>query len=306
MKKIDVSSNRKNSINMKTLKISLVAASLLVAFMLIFSACTKNGIDSSAGGKVAIYLTDGPGEFDSVFIDIQKVEVKIDTSTGYRNNDDRCKDDDDRDDHQKRRDDYGEWVNINFTPAIIDVLSLRNGVETKLGEANILAGTVRKIRITLGTQNRVVKNGVSSTLELRNETNNFLYVKLYDKHRQRMSDSTSVSVWVDFDVANSIYEKDGKFYLKPVLRPFNNKNFGVVEGKVLPLEAKAVVRITNGAGFNGVALPNREGKFKLRGLESGTYTVTVQGLAPYVDKVISNVVVTKGKETELGVITLTQ
>lgn len=306
MKTNYVSSNRKNSINMKTLKISLVAASLLVAFMLIFSACTKNGIDSSAGGKVAIYLTDGPGEFDSVFIDIQKVEVKIDTSTGYRNNDDRCKDDDDRDDHQKRRDDYGEWVNINFTPAIIDVLSLRNGVETKLGEANILAGTVRKIRITLGTQNRVVKNGVSSTLELRNETNNFLYVKLYDKHRQRMSDSTSVSVWVDFDVANSIYEKDGKFYLKPVLRPFNNKNFGEVEGKVLPLEAKAVVRITNGAGFNGVALPNREGNFKLRGLESGTYTVTVQGLAPYVDKVISNVVVTKGKETELGVITLTQ
>jgi hypothetical protein len=129
-------------------------------------------------------------------------------------------------------------------------------------------------------------------------------VKLYDKHRQRSADSTSVSVWVDFDVANSIYEKDGKFYLKPVLRPFNNNNFGVVEGKVLPLAAKAVVRITNGAGFNGVALPNREGKFKLRGLESGTYTVTVQGIAPYVDKVISNVVVTKGKETELGVITL--
>jgi hypothetical protein len=179
-------------------------------------------------------------------------------------------------------------------------------VETKLGEANIAFGTVRKIRITLGTQNRVVKNGVSSTLELRNETNNFLYVKLYDKHRQRSADSTSVSVWVDFDVANSIYEKDGKFYLRPVLRPFNNKNFGEVEGKVLPLEAKAVVRITNGAGFNGVALPNREGKFKLRGLESGTYTVSVQGLAPYKDKVISNIVVTKGKETELGVITLTK
>jgi hypothetical protein len=292
--------------NMKTFKISLLAASLLAAFLLIFSACTKNGIDASAGGKVAVYLTDGPGEFDSVFIDIQKVEVKIDTSSAYKDNDDRCKDDDDRDDHQKRKDDYGEWVNINFTPAIIDVLSLRNGVETKLGEANILTGTVRKIRITLGTQNRVVKAGVSSTLELRNETNNFLYVKLYNKHRQRMADSTSVSVWVDFDVANSIYEKDGKFYLKPVLRPFNNRNFGSVEGEVLPLAAKAVVRISNSAGFNGVALPDREGEFKLRGLEPGTYTVTVQGIPPYVDKVISNVVVTKGKETELGVITLTQ
>lgn len=291
---------------MKTLKISLVAASLLVAFLLIFSACTKTGIDTSAGGKVSVFLTDGPGEFDSVFIDIQKVEVKIDTNSVYKDKDDRCDDDDDRDDDQKRKDEYGEWVNINFTPAIIDVLGLRNGVETKLGEANILAGTVRKIRITLGTQNRVVKNGVSSTLELKNDTKNFLYVKLYDKHRQRQSDNNNVSVWVDFDVANSIYEKNGKFYLKPVLRPFNNKNFGVVEGEVLPLAAKAVVRITNGAGFNGVALPDREGEFKLRGLESGTYTVTVEGISPYVDKVISNIVVTKGKETDLGVITLTQ
>ena len=306
MKKHVDNPNSKNSMNMKTLKISLIAASLLVAFMLIFSSCTKNALDVNAGGKVTVYLTDGPGEFDSVFIDIQKVEVKIDTNSTYKKDDDRCKDDDDRDDHERRRDEYGEWVNINFTPTIIDVLSLRNGVEAKLGEANISTGTVRKIRITLGTQNRVVKNGVSSTLELRNETNNFLYVKLYNKHRQRMSDSTSVSVWVDFDVANSIYEKNGKFYLKPVLRPFNNKNFGEVEGKVLPLEAKAVVRITDGAGFNGVALPNRKGEFELRGLEPGTYTVTVEGIAPYLDKVISNVVVTKGKETELGVITLTQ
>lgn len=291
---------------MKTLKISLVAASLLAAILLIFSACTKAGIEANAGGKVNVFLTDGPGEFDSVFIDIQKVEVKIDTNSAYKDKDDRCDDDDDRDDDQKRKDEYGEWVNINFTPAIIDVLTLRNGVETKLGDANILTGTVRKIRITLGTQNRVVKNGVSSTLELKNETKNFLYVKLYDKHKQRHSDSTSVSVWVDFDVANSIYEKNGKFYLKPVLRPFNNKNFGEVEGEVLPLAAKAVVRITNGTGFNGVALPDREGEFKLRGLEPGTYTVTIQGIPPYVDKVISNVVVTKGKETDLGVITLTQ
>ena len=106
---------------MKTFKISLIAASLLVAFMLIFSACTKSDINASAGGKVSVFLTDGPGEFDSVFIDIQKVEVKIDNDSLYKNDDDRCKDDDDRDDDQKRKDDYGEWVNISFTPAIIDV-----------------------------------------------------------------------------------------------------------------------------------------------------------------------------------------
>ena len=287
---------------MKTNKIFLGMASLVVALAVFLSACTKNDVKASRG-DVSIYLTDGPGEFDSVCIDITKVEVKVDNDSLHKHHDDHGKDDDDRDDHEKRKDGYGEWVDINFTPAIIDILSLRNGVETKLGEANIATGTVRKIRITLGSRNRVVVGGKSDTLELKNETNNLLYVKLSSKHRQRSADS-STKVWVDFDIAKSIYEKNGKYYLKPVLRPFCNDNYGEVEGKVLPLEAKAVVRITNGAGFDGVALPNREGKFKLRGLESGTYTVTVEGLSPYLKETISNVVVTKGKDTELGTITL--
>jgi len=287
---------------MKTNKLFLGLASFVVAFALFLSACTKNDVNASRG-NVSIFLTDGPGEFDSVFIDITKVEVKVDNDSLHKHQDDHGKDDDDRDDHEKRKDGYGEWVDINFKPAIIDILSLRNGVETKLGEKNIAAGIVRKIRITLGSQNRVVVGGKSNTLELKNETNNLLYVKLSSKHRQRSADS-STKVWVDFDIARSIEEKGGKYYLRPVLRPFCNDNYGEVEGKVLPLAAKAVVRITNGAGFDGVALPNREGEFKLRGLESGTYTVTVEGIAPYLKETISNVVVTKGKDTELGTITL--
>jgi hypothetical protein len=287
---------------MKTNKLFLGLASLVLALAVFLTACTKNGVNASSG-NLSVYLTDGPGEYDSVFIDITKVEVKVDNDSLHKHRDDHGKDDDDRDDHERRKDSYGEWVDISFTPAIIDILSLRNGVETKLGDANIAAGTVRKIRITLGSRNRVVKDSVSYPLELRNETNNLLYVKLYDKHRQRRADS-STKVWVDFDIANSISEKDGRFFLRPVLRPFCNDNFGEVEGKVLPLEAKAVVRITNGAGFNGVALPDRKGEFKLRGLETGTYTVTVEGIAPYLKETISNVSVTKGKETELGTITL--
>jgi hypothetical protein len=287
---------------MKTNKLFLGLASLVLALAVFLTACTKNGVNASSG-NLSVYLTDGPGEYDSVFIDITKVEVKVDNDSLHKHRDDHGKDDDDRDDHEKRKDSYGEWVDISFTPAIIDILSLRNGVETKLGDANIAAGTVRKIRITLGSRNRVVKDSVSYPLELRNETNNLLYVKLYDKHRQRRADS-STKVWVDFDIASSISEKDGRFFLRPVLRPFCNDNFGEVEGKVLPLEAKAVVRITDGAGFNGVALPDRKGEFKLRGLETGTYTVTVEGIAPYLKETITNVSVTKGKETELKTITL--
>ena len=183
------------------------------------------------------------------------------------------------------------------------MLSLRNGIETQLGTANIDAGTVRKIRITLGTKNTVVKTGVTYDLLLVNETSNFLYIKLYDNHRER-GNRNDVKVWVDFDIANSIVEANGKFYLKPVLRPFCNANFGEIEGKVLPLDAKAVVRVSDGAGFNAVALPSREGEFKVRGLNDGTYTVTVEGLAPYKSQTIRNVVVKKGEDTKIGTITL--
>ena len=286
---------------MKTSKLFLGIASAMIAMVLVFSACTKSGVNENS--SVAIFLTDGPGDFDAVNIDIQKVEVKVDKDEKYKRDDNRNRMDDDKDDHMKRKDDFGEWIDLGFAPKIIDVLSLRNGIETQLGTANIDAGTVRKIRITLGTKNTVVKTGVTYDLVLVNETSNFLYIKLYDNHRER-GNRNDVKVWVDFDIANSIVEANGKFYLKPVLRPFCNANFGEIEGKVLPLDAKAVVRVSDGAGFNAVALPSREGEFKVRGLNDGTYTVTVEGLAPYKSKTIRNVVVKKGEDTKIGTITL--
>jgi hypothetical protein len=292
---------------MKTFNAVLRSISILLISGILFVSCSKNNNAGLDSGKFSVYITDAPGEFESVFIDIQKVEVKIDDNPSHSSSDTHGDSDDDKDDHTQSRDDYGYWTNINFTPAVIDILSLRNGVEAKLGEVNVDKGTVRKIRLTLGVRNTIVVGGKTYNLELRNETNNYLYVKLNDRHKQRgNTTSTNMASWIDFDIAKSIEEKNGVFLLRPVLRPFCNSNYGEVEGTIQPLAAKPVVRITNGTGFNGAALPNREGKFKLRGLEPGTYTVTIQGVAPYVDKIISNVVVTKGKETGLGVITLTQ
>jgi hypothetical protein len=286
---------------MKTNKFFLGLASAVIAVVLVFSACTKSGVNGNS--SVAVFLTDGPGDFEAVNIDIQKVEVKVDKDEKHKRDDNRNGLDDDKDDHMKRKDDFGEWIDLNFTPKVIDVLSLRNGIETQLGTANIDAGTVRKIRITLGTKNSVVKGGVTYDLLMDSQTSNFLYIKLFDKHRER-GNRNDVKVWVDFDIANSIVESNGKFYLKPVLRPFCNANFGEIEGKVLPLDAKAVVRVSDGAGFNAVALPSREGEFKVRGLADGTYMVTVEGIAPYIKQTINNVIVKKGEDTKIGTITL--
>ena len=228
---------------MKTNKFFLGIASAVIAIVLVFSACTKSGVNEN--GAVAVFLTDGPGDFDAVNIDIQKVEVKVDKDEKNKRDENRNRLDDDKDDHLKRKDDFGEWIDLGFASKIIDVLSLRNGIETQLGTANIDAGTVRKIRITLGTKNSVVKAGVTYDLLLDSQTSNFLYVKLFDDHRER-GNRNDVKVWVDFDIASSIVEANGKFYLKPVLRPFCNAHFGEIEGKILPSNKEGFVKNEKG------------------------------------------------------------
>ena len=283
---------------MKTKNLFIAFASLLIVFAMSFSSCSKNGVNN--GNAIQVYLTDGPGDFEAVNLDIQKVEVKLDNDDKHSKDDRFGDNDDDKDDHTKKKDDFGEWVDLAYTPAVVDVLKLRNGVEKMLADGNV-TGTVRKIRITLGTNNTVVKGGVTSTLNLINETNNFLYIKLNDEHRERGA-SNGLKVWVDFDIANSISELNGKFYLRPVLRPFCNANFAEAEGRVLPEGIKPTVTFSNGLGFNSIAIPAPNGEFKIRGLKEGTYSVTYTAVG-YVSQT-KTVTVTKGKDTKMDTVTL--
>jgi len=287
---------------MKTKNLILATLAIVFTFAVALTSCTKNGMNANSS-SIKVMLTDGPGDFDAVNIDIQKVEVKVDNDSMHCK-DDRFGDvDDDRDDHLQRRDQFGQWIDLNYTPGVIDVLTLRNGVESQLAAGNI-TGRVRKIRITLGTNNSVVKGGVTYPLTLQNETNNFLYIKLHDEHRGRdaAAGNNGTKVSVDFDIANSIVEVNGAFYLRPVLRPFCDENFAAAIGKVLPEGIKPTVTFSDGNGFNAVALPAPSGEFKIRGLREGTYTVTYAATG-YVSQTQS-VTVKKGEVTKLDLVTL--
>ena len=276
----------------------LAATSLL---LLGFTSCSKD--DSNSSQKLDIYLTDGPGDFGAVFIDITSVEIKVDTSAAHRHDDSFGDNDGHGDDHLQRRDGFGVWQTVNFTPGVYDVLQLRNGIDSLIASTTV-NGTVRKIRFTLGTNNSVVVGGVTYPLTLINPTNNFLYVNLNDRHRGR-GNGGSMAVWVDFDLGRSIVYANGVYYLKPVLRPFCNTNFGEVEGRVLPLAAQATVKVYNNTD-TAVAIPNPDGRFKVRGLTPGNYSVLIDGISPYIDTTLTNVNVAAGRDTRLGEITLRQ
>jgi len=277
-----------------------------VSCALLITACQKENSDSNstAAKKLSVYLTDDPCNFDSVFIDIRYVEVKIDTSTAHMNDDHYGDDDDNGDDDHEHSDRYGKWDTLSIRPGVYDVMKFRNGIDTLLGTANLPSGKIRKIRLTLGTNNSVVVNGVSHPLNLLPGTNNYAYVKLKDEDHDDVSPTQS-SLWLDFDVCRSIISENGQYYLKPVLKPFGKNHYGSIEGKVMPAAAKAFVQAYNTTD-SASAIPGSDGEYKIRGLHNGTYSVTFKGSNGYKDTTVTNLTVHEGQETHVPTITLHQ
>ena len=292
-----------------TRKIFLGFGMLLITMSVIISACQKqtaNTAPTSTTGarQVSLYLTDDPCNYDSVFIDIRYVEVKVDTSTQTMNDDHHGDDDRDGDDDHQHHDQYGIWDTLAVNPGVYNIIRLRNGVDTLLASSGIPAGKIRKIRLTLGTNNSVVVAGVSHPLSLFPGTNNYVYVKIHDEDEDHHS-STQTAIWIDFNVCESIKMIGGQYYLKPVLKPFGKDHFGEIEGKVFPAAAHATVFARNAAD-SATAIPENDGEYEIHGLRQGAYSITFRGSAGYRDSTITNVQVRNGQKTHIANITLHQ
>ncbi|MGH2647335.1 MAG: DUF4382 domain-containing protein [Ginsengibacter sp.] len=293
---------------MKFKKTLLRFGLIMTTLTLLIVACQKNNTpiaNSSQARNVAVYLTDDPCRYDSVFIDIRYVELKIDTNSLHMNDDHWGDNDDDhRCDHQ-HFDQDGFWDTLSIRSGVYDILSLRNGIDTILGTANIPAGKIRKIRLTLGTDNSVVISGTSYPLNLFPGINNYVYVKIHDADEDDHFRSGQTSMWLDFNACRSILWRNGQYYLTPFLTIFALHNTGGIEGTVLPGTAQPFVTAWSSTD-TASALPGHNGEYKIRGLSAGTYSVQFQGSFGYNDTTINNVEVQNNGEVHLPAITLHQ
>jgi hypothetical protein len=263
------------------------------AVSIVFYSCQKeissdNTPDVNKPHSVTIYLTDHQTPvFDSVFIDLQRLEVKLEDDTLPN----------------------GGWVNLNIRAGVYNILRFRNGLDTLFATGTLPNARVKKVRLTLGTQNSVMKDGQSFPLRIHD--NDREVVANLESSNFEITSTGQVLFWIDFDASRSIQvDNSGSgnnngYRLKSHIKIFTRSSSGRIEGRVLPLAANAVVRAINGTD-TATAIPENDGEFKIVGLRAGTYSVFFDGQNNYNDTTIHNVIVRNREDTHLPTVTLHQ
>lgn len=241
-------------------------------FLLNITSCSDNAEDNSSSATLNVRLTDDPADYDAVNIDIQRVEINSN----------------------------GKWVELNFpNPGIYNLLDLKNGADVVLGQAILPPGNVSQMRMVLGTNNTIVRNGISYPLQTPSAQQSGLKFNW----NQNLEGNGAYTVWLDFDAGRSIVTTgNGSFILKPVIKAFSELTNGQIKGYVAPQSANAVVHAIAANDTIATAIPNSDGFFMFSGLNQGSYTVSydADNSTGYLDENTNSVVVTYGQITDLG------
>jgi hypothetical protein len=232
---------------------------------LVFASCK----DETSTTEYTIRLTDGPGPFTAVNIDIQSIEL-----TGKNS----------------------ELVTLNTMAGIYNLLDLTNGVDTIIATAGLEISQVKQIRLILGPNNTVEINGQIYPLSTPSADQSGLKIKV----NHTLQPGEVYPVLLDFDAAKSIVETGkGEYKLKPVLRTIDKKTTGTIKGAIQPKTISAVIEVSgNGNSYSTIA--NKDGKFMIQGLAAGDYTVTIIPAPPYLSMTLNNVNVVIGHTTDMG------
>lgn len=268
--------------------------SILVTTVLamVLYSCQKDlssgSTDPSKPHPITIYLTDHQTPvFDSVFIHITGLQVKLEDDTLPNDG----------------------WVNLTINPGVYNILRFRNGIDTLFSSGTLPNARVKKVKLLLGTQNTVMKDGRTFALRVKDEDREV--IANLDASNFEISNG-QVLFWIDFDAGNSIQvDNSGSgnnngYRLKSHIKIFTRSRSGSIEGRVLPRAADPIVKAIAGSD-TATAIPfDDNGEFKIVGLNAGTYTLLIDGQNGYNDTTITNVIVRNREDTHVPVITLHQ
>lgn len=264
----------------------------LITGLAIFAlACSSDDDNPSSGSaRVNILLVDAPASYEEVWIEVLAVRVKVDEDGTH----DDLNDDDDE----------SSWVEIAYDESQpINLLDLTGGNSKLLGTEDFPEGEIKQIRLILGDDNYVIKNGDRFDMKTPSAQQSGLKIKV-DEH---IDGGMTYNLIIDFDAAKSIVEagNSGQIILKPVLRAYLDEVAAGIMGQILPLEAQPV-KVTAQKGDDTMnTFVDANGKYKITGLDGGTYKLIFTPNEAYNPVVLEGILVEEGKLRSVDPVVLT-
>ena len=247
---------------------------LLSAISLIFAACDSD----ETNARVQIWLTDAPGDFQEVNVDIQGVEI-----------------------HSAEGEQGSGWKTLVVNKGVYNLLELTNGIDTLLGETEIPGGQISQIRLKLGNDNTIKVGGEVFDLKTPSGQQSGLKLQVHEV----LEEGITYKILLDFDVARSIVTTGaGSFNLKPVIRTITEAQDGAIKGIVSPKESTPAVYAIDGLDTLGTTFADSTGRFLIRGLPAGTCDVHFVPNSQYQSTIKENVSVSLGSVTDIGAVTI--
>lgn len=145
------------------------------------------------GGKMTVRMTDAPGIYDEVNVDIRQVSL-----------------------HYTDTNASGKWVNLNTNAGVYDLLKLQNDVTVVLaGDSTLPLGKINQMRLLLGPDNYVVIDSVKYDLKVPSGMQTGIKMNL----NTEIKTNSDVEVLIDFDAGKSVVVLgNGTYSLKPVIK----------------------------------------------------------------------------------------
>lgn len=225
----------------------------LLALTAGFVSCSKDDDSVDQGSAhVAVKLTDAPGDYEGVYVDVEEVMVNVATEA----------------------DAEAKWETIAvLDQEPINLLELTGGVTELLAEAELPAGYLSQIRLVLGENNYLIKSGSTDHIMLKTPSAQQSGLKI--QVNQELQADAEYTFILDFDVDKSVVNTGNDGYnLKPVIRASVEENSSSITGTVVA-EAEDVVVTATSLHAEVSAHTDADGNFELHGLPAGTYLITV-------------------------------
>ena len=273
--------------------------SLAALTLLGLAGCSKSSSENANSSKLEVRLTDAPGDFRSVVLDVRQVEV-----------------------HLKEENDPDGWKMLGFNAQAFNVLDYVNGKSALLVSEDFAPGDLKEIRLILGPDSYVIgRDGQRYDLKTPSGQTSGVKLKL-DKATLRQRET--YQLLLDFDVAKSIVErgswkpgndKKERYLLKPVIRVVAQDLRGGLRGTVSPAGALPQILAIRSSGLLAPdtvsTSADASGAFQFGGLPAGTYrveyfpsTTAPVGQNAYRNVTRTGIVVTNDQVTDLGTTSL--